>query len=184
MDQCETPPSESIAVVEYASLRNEILIRVLIQNALLIMLTITFVVIAMISLQRPNIAWLSCVLFGIVSGSFALQWCHHGAGSVQIKRYIMSVYQTRKGSNWEAWLLENKLNSFLGTRWVLSTKGVFVGLQCAELVLSLILQPEPHYMLQLSAVSIMFVTTLLLFTNPKGSDLREPKLSKRFSVGG
>ena len=176
MDRCEIHKLDQIDLVEYTSLRKEILIRIVIQNALLITTTIAFLFISTISIYTPTVAWSFCVIFCLVSGSFALQWCHHGAGSVQIKRYIMSVEETRRASNWEAWLLDNPLNSFLGTRWVISTKGVFIGLQCAEIITSLISQPEPHYMLQLFAVLILLVTTLLLFTNPKGSDLKKSKL--------
>ncbi len=154
---------------ELNAIRNELLIRIFLQNATLLLAVVAFAVISCVlvflSSHRPMLVFLhSCVLLAL-----SVQWCHHGVRTMQIKKYILLVEESCHGNTWEKWLPQNRPKTLLGSRWLISTKGVLLGLQAAMLTPVIVDDPAFFWMnlyIQ-SALLIIAVTASLLLTNPK-----------------
>lgn len=147
--------SESIA------LRQELLFRITFQNIQLLISVALFMAFCALAASYPAHVGMLC--FGSVTAIFAmsLQWCHHGVRTMQIKRYLMLGDQKH---GWEEWLPRNRPKTLLGTRWLVSTKGVFLGLQLATMLVGL--TDGTTLFLGLSAF-VIAGTAAFLFTNPK-----------------
>jgi hypothetical protein len=157
---------------EIDSLRREIFLRIFLQNVILILSTLIFSAFGLAVVIWPNSAWLFCVVHAVASGSLSLQWCHHGAGTVLLKKYIMIIENnSRTGMTWESWLPKNRPKTLLGTRWLVSTKGVFIGLQVSLILLCSFASLNISWHLLTAALIIRIATSAFLFTNPKGKDV-------------
>lgn len=157
---------QSLAATDGPVLRRELALRILLQNLLLILMLALFTAFGILALARPEVAWGAAAAQGAASLGAALQWCHHGIRTKQIKEYLLTI-DNGQTDGWERWLPANRPRTLLGSRWMISTKGVFLGLQLA--MIGLALQTEP-----LSDAFLMFVSTALLLasagfllTNPK-----------------
>ena len=150
---------------EVASLRQELLLRIALQNLLLIMAVLLFGVFVTAALIIPSRAWLCAVAMCCAIFALALQWCHHGIRTCQIKEYLMIA--DRNVTGWERWLPANRPATLLGTRWLISTKGVFLGLAGAIMCLSAWLDPSPSWPLSAAAIAFWGSTAWFLSTNPK-----------------
>jgi hypothetical protein len=130
-------------IEEFRALRNEIHLRILIQNTILALLAPLFFVAAMFMLTRIEAAYSIAAIYIVCSGIVALMWAHSGARTLQIKTYLTRVIEPRLGidaQGWEQWHARNRVAGVLGSRWLISTKGVIVGSQIAILCLPF-LQP-------------------------------------------
>ncbi len=119
---------EDDAARELASLRSEIVTRVVFQNVLLCLCWCALGAI-------PAAAWFGgrpeiLVLYSVLAVSAVAMWAHHGARTAQIRFYLQSSIETGPhGAGWEHALAAMRFRSLLGSRWVVSTKGFFLGSQ-------------------------------------------------------
>lgn len=120
---------------EYRALRREIELRILLQNLSLMLLALLFSGIVSLQALRPEIRYQLATGFSISAGMLSLFWIHSGARTLQIKTYLRHVVEPRGGcrARWETWHDVNRVQGVLGSRWFISTKGVFVGSQLAAL---------------------------------------------------
>lgn len=158
--------TDSLAVGDGPVLRRELALRILLQNLLLILSLALFAAFAILALALPGAAWGAAAAQGAVSLGAALQWCHHGIRTKQIKEYLLT---TDGGQNdgWERWLPDNRPRTLLGSRWMISTKGVFLGLQLAMIGLALWIGPVSDGVFVLVAVVLLLASAGFLLTNPK-----------------
>lgn len=150
---------------ETVSLRQELALRILLQNLLLIVTLILFSIFAIAMAMVPESAWSAAFAYSSVSLAAVLQWCHHGVRTKQIKTFLLLVDDRQDG--WERWLPLNRPVSWLGSRWMISTKGVFLGLALAMLVLALMVSNEFLALPALISLLLLFVSAGFLLTNPK-----------------
>jgi hypothetical protein len=150
---------------ELSSLRSELLLRIALQNLLLIVAVIVFVTFASCSARTPTSAWLFTLASCCANFALVLQWCHHGIRTRQIKQYLMLADGAELG--WERWLPAHRPARLLGSRWMISTKGVFLGLTGSMLCLAAWLESAPAWPLPTAAVTFWAASAGFLFTNPK-----------------
>lgn len=156
----------SLAAADGPVLRRELALRILLQNLLLILSLALFAAFALLALARPGAAWGAAAAQGAASLGAALQWCHHGIRTKQIKEYLLIVDSSYTGG-WERWLPANRPRTLLGSRWMISTKGVFLGLQLAMIVLALWISPVPAGFFIFVSVILLLASAVFLLTNPK-----------------
>lgn len=147
-------------------LRRELALRILLQNLLLILSLVLFTAFAILALALPGTAWAAAAAQGVGSLGAALQWCHHGIRTKQIKDYLM-IIDSGQTDGWERWLPANRPRSFLGSRWMISTKGVFLGLQTAMIGLAWQISMETDGFFAFVAAVLLLVCGWFLLTNPK-----------------
>jgi hypothetical protein len=150
---------------EASSLRRELGFRILLQNTLLIVSVGVFAAFAAIAALAPGVAWPLALAHNSAILAAALQWCHHGVRTMQIKQYLLLIDPNEKG--WERWLPANRPKTLLGSRWMISTKGVFLGLGLAMVGFAAGLAPAFMLLPALIAAGLWLVTAGFLFTNPK-----------------
>lgn len=63
---------------EVNSLRQELKLRILLQNLLLIMLVFVFTIVAGVAALSPRSAWPLAAVYNTSVLAAVLQWCHHG----------------------------------------------------------------------------------------------------------
>jgi hypothetical protein len=150
------------------SIRIELLVRIAIQNLTLLTAVATFIYLMGNPMIHGANLWTIATVYGIASFALALQWCHSGVRTMQIKKYILLV-ENGKQDTWERWLPVNRPLSFLGTRWVISTKGVFLGLQMASGVIAAITSPASDPFWIIGWGTALLTSAWFLFSNPKES---------------
>jgi hypothetical protein len=141
-------------------------LRILLQNLLLILSLALFAAFAMLALALPGAAWGAAAAQGAVSLGAALQWCHHGIRTKQIKQYLLTIDRGHD-DGWERWLPANRPRTLLGSRWMISTKGVFLGLQLAMIGLALRVGPLSDGFIAAVAVVLLLASAGFLLSNPK-----------------
>jgi hypothetical protein len=158
--------SDALALGDGPVLRRELALRILLQNLLLIISLALFTAFAILSLALPLVAWGAAAAQGAVSMGAALQWCHHGIRTKQIKQYLLTIDRGHD-DGWERWLPANRPGTLLGSRWMISTKGVFLGLQLAMIGLALRIGPVSDGFFVPVAVVLLLANAVFLLTNPK-----------------
>lgn len=148
-------------------LRRELSLRILLQNLLLMLSLLSFTALAGLAMIRPEQAALVAAVEGITGLGLALIWCHHGIRIRQITQFLLRDDATAPRQDWEHWLRANRPQRLLGTRWLISTKGVFIGLQAASLLLALWLGVGRNIAPLAVAVALLLASTGFLMTNPK-----------------
>lgn len=159
--------SSSAAATDDHVLYRELALRILLQNLLLILSPVLFTAFAIVTFALPEKAWSAAAAHGAVSLGLALQWCHHGIRTKQIKEYLLRIDGEEKGGSWERWLSANRPNTLLGSRWMISTKGVFLGLQVAMIGLALQTSAAPDGLLIACTLILLLASAGFLLTNPK-----------------
>lgn len=141
--------------------------RIMLQNLLLQGVTLVFALLALAAALRPDVSSLVGLIFQGVMLAAALQWCHHGVRTAQIKAFLLESDPDAQQGGWETWLPQNRPDSLLGSRWLVSTKGVFLGLGAMMLFLDTAflapVRPWPF----LAALVLWAIAAVALFTNPK-----------------
>ena len=104
-----------IETIEIQYLHRELLLRMWIQNLILILLMLVFpgAVFLAASLGQHE----EVVALGYVgaSGMGALYWIHNAARTVQIKTYLLEWEARYQGfTGWETWLKDNRIPGLLG----------------------------------------------------------------------
>ena len=157
----------SVTAEDGLVLRRELALRILLQNLLLIMSLLLFGAFAILALALPETAWAAVAAHGAASLGAALQWCHHGVRTKQIKDYLLTIVQADAQGGWERWLPANRPRTLLGSRWMISTKGVFLGLQLAMIGLAVQVSPAFDGFFGLFAAILLLASIGFLLTNPK-----------------
>lgn len=155
----------SLAASDGPVLRRELALRILLQNLLLLLSVAVFTGFAILALALPHAAWAAAAAQGVAGFAAALQWCHHGIRTKQIKDYLLTI-DSREAGGWECWLPAHRPRTFLGSRWMISTKGVFIGLQGAMIGLAWHMTAL-HSVFASVAAGALLATLWFLLTNPK-----------------
>jgi hypothetical protein len=155
-------------IIEYKILKNEMIARILLQNCLLFMATGLFSAFVLAIILLSAHVWLLCMTYSVVSAAISVQWCHHGVRIAQLKKYIMIVERpNREQITWEQWLPENRPKTILGSKWLVATKGVLIGLQLYVILLSIYIAKEIDLALSLVSVLLLVITSTVIITNEK-----------------
>lgn len=120
---------------EVGFLRRELILRMTLQNLVLIILMPLLMLSFVLGIDRPGFgAWIA-LAYVIASGMGALYWAHSGARTVQIAAYLRLQEERSGHAGWETWLKANPFPRPLGSRWTISTIGVFLGSQLLVITL-------------------------------------------------
>lgn len=131
---------------EYQALRAEIIVRIQLQNVILMLLMPLFgcagIAMAIVAERAAVIA----LVYIVTSGIGGLLWIHHAARTTQIKHYLRMVLEPRlrNSGSWEHWHAINRVAGVLGSRWRLSTFGVFIGSDIMVLALAKLTDSSGH----------------------------------------
>lgn len=155
------------ASAEIAALRQELLLRILLQNVLLHLMLIIFVALAGLAILFPAAAWALDLAFQCATLAAALQWCHHGIRTKQIKQFLNGLAPDIAGLGWETWLPGARPRTLLGSRWMISTKGVFLGLGLAMMAAHLALPAVVTAGAVTGAAVLWLTSAAFLLSNPK-----------------
>lgn len=154
--------------VEHTSLRHEILVRILIQNLIILSAIVLFNITLIGMIIVPHEAKAIALAYGLTSGAAALGWCHNGVRQAQIKSYLLMIEaQMSPRGGWETWLPRNRIGGILGTRWFIATKGVFIGSQLIAAGMSFVMATTPADSSAVLLVLPIAATVLILLINPK-----------------
>ncbi len=153
--------------VEIQSLRQELKQRILFQNMLLQALLVLFSAFAIVVAVMPEASSLLHFAFQCVVLSGASQWCHHGVRTAQIKAYLQEINADETHGHWESWLPAHRPKTFLGSRWQISTKGVFLGLGLGMFLLDAVFTGPPELLPLLCSAAVWSFAAYLLISNPK-----------------
>ncbi|TRW17624.1 hypothetical protein [Glacieibacterium frigidum] len=136
--------AETIDRDEYHALRAEIITRIRLQNVILMLLMPLFLAAALAMAVYPTTTRIMPLIYTIVCGIGGLLWIHHAARTTQIKYYLRLILEPRlrDGGGWERWHAANRVAGLLGSRWRISTIGVFIGSDLAMLGLAWLIAPE------------------------------------------
>ncbi len=148
-------------------LRRELALRISLQNLLLIISLALFTAFALLAIAQPVTAWAAAAAHGAVGFGATLQWCHHGIRTKQIRDYLLTIDGGEARGGWESWLPLNRPQTLLGSRWLISTKGVFIGLQLATIMLAFLLSPTIDGIFVAFATVLLLASAGFLMTNPK-----------------
>ncbi len=153
---------------ELRALRSELLTRILLQNLLIVLSVFAFAILVTLGFFNDTMQWPLCAMHAVASLAFSLQWCHHGVRTMQIKQYILT-HEPPTSHSWENWLPINRPKRWLGTRWLVSTKGVFLGTQLAAILFaaSNAKWTRNDWFFPLISIALLLLTAGFLFTNPK-----------------
>lgn len=156
--------ANSLLVEEYSALKTEMLLRISIQNLTILTTVILYLPTALLIVIFPSFSAALAFVYGVANLALALQWCHQGVRQCALKQAVLSRdKEAGRGSSWEIWLPSQRPNNILGSRWFISTKLVFIGLNLSTLFLSL----TDFGFLFLLAIAMLLITTVSLLTNPK-----------------
>lgn len=150
---------------ELQSLRNELRMRILLQNMLLIVSVVLYAPFALMAAVAARSAWDGAVAYAVIVLALSLQWCHHGIRTKQIKQYLVRSDTSPDG--WEQWLPANRPKTLLGARWLISTKGVFLGLSMAAALVAFSVKGPPSLLQGCIAAVLWLSTACFLMSNPK-----------------
>lgn len=153
--------------IEIQSLRQELKQRILLQNMLLQGLPVIFAALAAGTAFKPDAASVLGLVFQCVMLASVLQWCHHGVRTAQIKAFLQEINPDEAHGKWETWLPAHRPATLLGSRWMVSTKGVFLGLGAVMMLLDLRLSPDIATLPSLGSALVWATGAAFLFTNPK-----------------
>jgi hypothetical protein len=158
--------SPSCAATDAQVLYRELALRILMQNVLLMLSLVLFTAFAILAFALPAMAWAATAAHGAVGLGAVLQWCHHGIRTKQIKEYLLTI-DSGQTDAWERWLPANRPSTLLGSRWMISTKGVFLGLQLAMIGLALQIAPVSDEFFASATMILLLANAGFLLTNPK-----------------
>lgn len=153
--------------IEIQSLRQELKLCILLQNLLLQGLPVIFAALAAGAALQPDAASVVGLVFQCVMLAAVLQWCHHGVRTAQIKAFLQEINPDEAHGKWETWLPAHRPATLLGSRWMVSTKGVFLGLGAVMLLLGTGLSPDIAILPWLASTLVWATSAAFLFTNPK-----------------
>ena len=118
----------------FFALRQELDIRIFLQNLFLLVLVVTWAVLASLSVAMPVRTFEMSLVFDALAFSLAIMWSHSGVRHAQMRGYLLEVLEpemSSAGMGWERYLRDRRPASRLGSRWWISTHGLFAGLPIA-----------------------------------------------------
>jgi hypothetical protein len=124
-----TPEVQSVLSSQVGYLHRELILRMGLQNAILMLMVPVFIAAAIAACTLPSHAPVIAIAYVTASGMASLYWVHSGYRTAQIRVYLQSL--ERDATGWENWLAKNHYKGPLGSRWWISTVGVFIGSQVA-----------------------------------------------------
>ena len=151
--------------MEIQYLHRELLLRMWIQNLILVLLMLVFPASIFSMASAGQNEELVALGYVVACGMGALYWIHNAARTEQIKAYLLSWESRRPtGVGWETWLRETRFPGILGSRWIISTKCVFVGSQIAAVAATALLKRQSELDLLVLGLAILgaLITALLL----------------------
>lgn len=120
------------ALERFSAVRREVDLRIAIQNLILLAVVVSAQVFCVLALMHRSDGVALSLIFGGAVQVSALIWGHNGVRHAQIRCYVVEVIEPRMasaGEGWEAFLEAVRPSDALGTRWRLSTYGIFCGTQ-------------------------------------------------------
>jgi hypothetical protein len=158
-----------IEPTEIQYLHRELLLRMWIQNLILILLMLVFPASVFLMATAGQNEELVALGYVVACGMGALYWIHNAARTEQIKLYLLKWEARRPaGAGWESWLKENRMPGILGSRWIISTKGVFVGSQVAMVGATALLKRQSDLdLLFLGLAFLGALITAILLRQPR-----------------
>jgi hypothetical protein len=159
----------SLAIEEYKFLRREILLRILLQNLVLMLLIPAFLAALITSVGFPHRGSEAALGYVGVAGMGALYWIHSAARTVQIKAFLRQAEAAEDTSiSWETWLAHNPLHGPLGSRWFISTKAVFVVSQLTSIaLLGIFIGGAGRDLLVLGGAALATAITAMILIQPR-----------------
>ncbi len=153
---------------ELSSLRREMLLRIAFQNLLLVMMGPMLIGSVIAEIALPRSSGLVMLGFLVATGAMSLIWCHHGVRQAQLKTYLLLLEaRLSPAGGWENWLPRNPVGGMLGSRWFISTKGVFLGSQAAAIAAATVSGAGNPWMWGPIACLLFLGTGFFLLINPK-----------------
>jgi len=164
----QSTTAQTLALIEYRALRHELLMRMLVQNLLTVLQPLLLLGCYGLALTHPLQAPITALVFLFTSLAASAQWCHMGVRTVHLKTFIMQS-EERLGAEftWESFLPGARPKSLLGSRWVISTKGVFLLVQGLAILIPSSLDIASSFWFLTIAICVLGASQWLLFTNPK-----------------
>lgn len=158
-------------IEEYQALRSETLLRISLQNVVLLLTGSALFVAIGLMIFRPEAALVFSLSYIVLAGTLALNWAHHAARITQIKHYVRLVLEARMRaeSGWERWHAINRVSGMLGSKWRISTIGVFIGSQIAALGFGLLIGSASYRDPLVITGAILIFGSALLLTPPRMS---------------
>lgn len=155
---------DAVDHAEYQALRREIEQRIMIQNMSLLLLMPLLLLSVGLMVAWPDQAPVVMLAHLVSTGIGALIWIHGAARTTQIKAYFLLVLEPRlrPADGWERWHARHRVRGRLGSRWRISTIGVFLGSDIATLMLAWLIAPAFPLLLLALAVGGIIVTAILL----------------------
>ncbi len=155
--------------IELSNLHREMTVRIVFQNAILVLQVVLFFAVALLQVHAPAKAGQFAFAFGLTGLLLAAMWCHHGARQAQIKTYLLILEERyRLMDGWESWLPKNRIGGRLGSRWFISTKGLFMATIVASVGLGIVLDASVLGRLgEFLATALAAIAIGLLLSNPK-----------------
>ncbi len=161
---------------EFRSLRQEILVRVIFQNVLLVSCwaALGAVLVGAHLTSSPELL----LVYSVLSGAASAMWAHHGCRTAQIRDYLQSRVEPelwgQDHRGWESALEQMRFRSLLGSRWFVSTKGFLLGSQALVVALLLIDAGRTGIYGLLIGSAVLLASIWVL---------HEPPLSSKYSQG-
>jgi hypothetical protein len=126
---------DEIRARRFAAIRQELDLRILIQNGLLVIhvLLAGAAVILMVGQSDRDVVRTS-ILFDLLAFSLAIMWSHSDYGHQQMGAYILAHIDDDEdpaGMGWERFLKSHRPVGLLGSKWFISTHGLWMGLPVA-----------------------------------------------------
>jgi MFS family permease len=163
----------------FRGMRGEIELRIAIQNWLLAGTLVSSMSgwIAMSAVPRLA-AWIAtCLIVGI--GLASLMWTHSRARTMQIRAYLIEVLEPRllidRSLGWEVWHKRRRFSDLLGSRWFVSTIGLFVGCQVLSLAAAFVVGDVRDSKPLLIASALAIAGTALLLRRPRLPEATGPE---------
>jgi hypothetical protein len=158
-----------IETIEIQYLHRELLLRLWIQNLILILLMLVFPGAVFLAASLGHHEEVVALGYVGASGMGALYWIHNAARTVQIKTYLLEWEARYQGfMGWETWLKDNRMPGLLGARWIISTKAVFVGSQLAMILIAGMLTRQSGIdSLNFSLAATGMIVTLFFLRQPR-----------------
>jgi hypothetical protein len=165
----------------FRALRQELAVRIVIQNVLLAGTVLTSLVTCLLMAFTPAVAsWLALCQVAATAGA-ALMWLHGGARTMQISAYLTDVLEPRlladPAVGWESWHHRHRFRGRLGSRWFISTVGIFLASEVLTIAAAIVAGAGFRRPPLLLAAIFLVPLTALLLRHPRLADSSRDRTS-------
>ena len=132
------PDARAFSQEEYRALKQEMLLRIAIQNLAILGAVAVFTTTAILGTIVPTQAGMLALVQSLASLALTLQWSHNGIRQGALRQAILDRDERagRKSEGWEGWLPTARPARLLGSLWFVSTKAVFIGLTAVSILIA------------------------------------------------